>query len=783
MPSKTSWAVVVMLTLVPGCTDRAVTGEEPDPGLQGDGGWVMPDGGGLCADPGGDPDGDGIPSGVEGCHEARDTDNDQLPDWQDSDSDGDRIPDAVERGERSPAGWCASPLAQGYAPWPCDSDGDRLPDYRDLDSDNDRLPDATEDRNGDGLVGCCLTRCFSPGSPQQQSCKLTSDGCGAGQKCSSGGCTPAAAFNCANGESDYRRKDRWIPPDERGTFICRDATEDKPQGRRPVLYKKSDAARGDWHLALEKTATYGEMTIANPGSKMFAAAIDHDDNTEEVAGFVLSRDTSGDVQSELTALIAGLQSSPPGGSGGKVTLRASGTPVHSHDLYASVQGTFLDLTLGSASDVSSIRNAIVASFLGKSLTDLTNLPQSYGGSSSAMVLRLTTLKRVELKKDATGKVLMDASGKPQTTGDKNKWRLMVIGAVAAMAEYQDPRRNTGFIVDDLGNGTALALAGDTPGEECDVGTIANLPIADIIWVIDESGSMADNRQEVVNNANNFFSRALSSGLDFRMGVTNVCSPTGTYKATVGKFCARISSSSTDSGGSDRFLLPSEQTIFSSCIKNPPGLPGGKSYSLTNATEAVKAHLPRASGDPSKIRPNATLVIIAATDKIAASLSGVAGGLTKTCTASAAQQAAIDAALSSTWNLLAGITDPEAAAIYHVIGGVCANGCGAQYNHGQWTLARRLGGQVADVCQKNLGNSLQAMVDQIVGAASPVVLDYVPIAASLAAAMDAIAISRSRTSGFDFRSSSNSLVFINVKYKKGSEVVAAYKRWTAQTILR
>ena len=40
---------------------------------------------------------------------------------------------------------------------------------------------------------------------------------------------------------------------ERGTFICRDATEDKPQGRKPVLYKKSEAAKGDWHLALEKT--------------------------------------------------------------------------------------------------------------------------------------------------------------------------------------------------------------------------------------------------------------------------------------------------------------------------------------------------------------------------------------------------------------------------------------------------------------------------------------------------------------------------------------------------
>ena len=43
-------------------------------------------------------------------------------------------------------------------------------------------------------------------------------------------------------------------------------------------------------------------------------------------------------------------------------------------------------------------------------------------------------------------------------------------------------------------------------------------------------------------------------------------------------------------------------------------------------------------------------------------------------------------------------------------------------------------------------------------------------------MDGVEIKRSRTNGFDYRSASNSLVFINVKYKKGSEVIASYKRW-------
>ena len=60
--------------------------------------------------------------------------------------------------------------------------------------------------------------------------------------------------------------------------------------------------------------------------------------------------------------------------------------------------------------------------------------------------------------------------------------------------------------------------------------------------------------------------------DFRMGVTNVI-PQKTQTGYA-KFCSRISSNKSDSGGTDRFLLPSEQTIFASCIKNPPGYEGG-----------------------------------------------------------------------------------------------------------------------------------------------------------------------------------------------------------------
>ena len=772
MHVRAIWSLLAASLLVVGCTDPFEGGSDGSVGGEGGTGDI----GILCADPNADEDGDGISNGEEGCLSARDSDNDQIPDWQDFDSDDDGIYDDIEKGEKDTAGKCKGAKAPKNG-WPCDTDGDGVPDYLDIDSDGDGLLDKEEDTNGDGLLGCCLTKCSTPGV-KQVDCVLTDDGCGSGQKCENGTCTPAVNFECSNGETSPWNKDTFGDgklDNERGTFICRDATEDNPKGRKPVQLRQN--VTGDWHIALEKTAKYGELKITSAGLKDAAGVVDEDDIQAEVAGFVISRDTVKDsVQDELTEMLQAIGAKPPGGSG-TVSQRASGTQVKSHDRYDSIQGTILDVTLSTASNVSTVRNELLGTLMGKSMAELGNLPSPYGSSHTEFVVRFVTVKRVEFDKDSQGNLVKDAKGYPVDSGDKSKWRLVIMGAVASKANYQDPARVTGFIVDDLSNGTALARSSDKVFNECDVGIITSLPVADIIWVVDESGSMSDNRQDIVNNANNFFSRALSSGLDFRMGVTNVCNPSGSYKTAVGKFCSKVSTSSSDDGGTDRFLLPSEQTIFSSCVNNPPGYEGGSEYGLENAKAAVTKHLPRASGDPSKIRPNAKLVIIVATDEIPNELQGVLSYSNyDQCTLDATTQGKVNQGITQYLNLFQGATDPEGAAMFHVIGGVCNNSCNADVAHGYKELAQQLGGQIGDVCQKDLGNTLQVIIDSIVAGASPLKLEYVPISSSLAVAMDGAEIKRSRTNGFDYRSSANSLVFINVKYKKGSEVIASYKRW-------
>jgi len=81
-----------------------------------------------------DSDGDGIPDSVEGYEDA---DGDGTPNYRDLDSDGDNIPDSVECPDQ-----------------PCrDTDEDGIPDYLDIDSDGDGIPDIIEgvkDSDNDG---------------------------------------------------------------------------------------------------------------------------------------------------------------------------------------------------------------------------------------------------------------------------------------------------------------------------------------------------------------------------------------------------------------------------------------------------------------------------------------------------------------------------------------------------------------------------------------------------------------------------------------------------------
>jgi len=147
---KRSWTTSASLLLV---LLAAACAEERRLGTRDGGSVVLEDAGPIVSDPdaGGcteDEDGDGIIDGIEG---RGDEDLDDVPNYQDLDSDDDGVPDADEIGEGHDG--CTSVA---------DCDGDGYSNYIDDDSDNDGLRDGEEaeagtdpcriDTDGDGVT-------------------------------------------------------------------------------------------------------------------------------------------------------------------------------------------------------------------------------------------------------------------------------------------------------------------------------------------------------------------------------------------------------------------------------------------------------------------------------------------------------------------------------------------------------------------------------------------------------------------------------------------------------
>jgi len=739
-------AALAVLAGTAGCAKDSFQSDDND----GGGSWTEQ--GTFVPSPceaGKDSDGDGINDEVEGCGPPPpDTDSDGFPDYLDTDADNDGVPDGVEG-----AG---------------DADGDGQPNFKDLDSDNDGVNDGDEDLNGDGKLGCCLTQC---GEKRKDCPAVKADECGVGQTCNAGVCQPPAAFLCSDGETDPKKKttfpggkaDKDLP-----TFICRKSDEMGTKGLKAIDFRKSTV--GNWNVALEAKTPYGEINIDGAVLKEASASFDYGQPNQAVAGFVISLAAGGsDISAEATSVLAKIKQLPGASS---VSQLSSGNGITSHDKFPAIVSTQLAITMSSALKPGALRNALVQAILGKTATNLG--ADNYGPSTADFTMRYETLLR-------------PAEG-----------RLLVMGGVAPTSMANLPNAQTGINLDDLSNGTGLATAADSDTVECDPFILDRNPVADIIWVVDDSGSMNDNRQDIVNNAADFFARAVKGGLDFRMAVTGVVDPTDFNPlqpaVIVGKFCGKQMPPEDlfppfDDGGPDRFLNPNEQAIFKSCVNNPPYNEGGSEYVLAHALEGVRRHLPRTAGDPTKIRPGASLAIILATDEISkefqgGSYLGVSGpnlSSQTSCTLDPTLQAQTNAYLKLWLDLFLGQDAKwgnQGKAMVHLIGGVCNNNC-AQIGHGYFELVNATGGIAADICQKSLGTTLQIIIDTITGAASPAILQYVPVSASLAVAVDNTQLQRSRVKGFDYVGFSNSLVFINAPIQKGSQVVASYRRWVKQ----
>lgn len=698
-----------------------------------------------------DDDNDTILNRDEGCRYNTDSDEDGVPDYMDNDSDGDGIADSLEAGDNNPQ------------TVPVDTDGDGLPDFRDPDSDNDGVLDRDEDRNGDGVVGRCKASCvFGSAEPAEQ--------CGPGQYCLGVGvCDPPYTFQCANGETDRLNPDTdgdGVLDGQEGTFVCNPATEDNPLGRKSVKFITMNYAK----LGLENKTVTQEVTVANATDHTQVVCHDLQEDTSEVAGFTLTRDldatTDGTPIPGLSDNFTRIKSRVETAFGtANVTMRASGSTTMSHEEYATVVNAIFDITITTPTTVSGVRNKFLAAVLGVPQSQLSNLPDENAfGTADTTFVAAIAVQKAEPK-------LFHGDG----TFEIKDTYIIVQGGVARRTKYESTSAQTPMNLDDFSNSTGWA--GPTAGheDECEPYEVATVPVADIIWVIDESGSMYEEQQSVANNAVNFFNRAIAYGLDFRMGIVDV------GQMNNGRFCTGQGQSG------DYFLGPGNLAQFQQCALEPWGggtEEGGSEFGITQGYNAIVNHLPRQSGSPSKIRPDATLVLIYVSDERAEELKEDCGA------GEGSGMAPVDPAcmwdvIGPTVQLLQGTSSTGGIGKAHAIIGPPPNGCDSadQVGQGYLDIVQFMGGQIGSICQTDLGPTLQVIIEDIVASSSPVRLLHHPISLSLSVSKDGIALPRSRVSGFDYRASANTIVFIGQTFDPNhpSEVLISYYRWVTDVV--
>ncbi len=542
-------------------------------------------------------------------------------------------------------------------------------------------------------------------------------------------------------------------------------------------------------LALPQGVTTHPVTNqAHAGQVESAVALDWG----QVAGLAIVRpslDTHGSPDDELRLILNGLVNDLK--SEGIVASQTSGTLGENHDglrdkktklfyPHSDVKEAAWLVTASSKQGLRPgwLRNALIASMLRVERHKLAGLPAATRPASGKLLVKLSLVKRTQ---SLTAPL------------------VAVTAAVVDQQRYLGDATDAFARADDLSNGTSLARASAGTVQQCDATVITHIPRADIVWVVDESDSMNDNRQDIVKNAGAFFSRAQAAGLDFRMAVTGMRQPDAQKGVSAGKLCSTASGDPGHSGGADRFLLHTEKSTFVSCVKNPPydfrlnTVHGGKEYGLTNAKAAVQRMLPRVAGSSSRVRPDAELAVIVVTDEAPCELknqpcAGKKGECDWACQDGFLQASDYDSHINKKCALVGlDSTMQKAMAPYtfffktanatvHLIGGGCLSRCRANLMWGYDDLVAATKGQTGDVCQKNLGATLQHIVDGIAAAASPVKLAHTPISSTLVVELQTRRLSRSRHHGFMYNAASRSLTFNHVEYSLGHQAVAAYSRF-------
>lgn len=276
-------------------------------------------------------------------------------------------------------------------------------------------------------------------------------------------------------------------------------------------------------------------------------------------------------------------------------------------------------------------------------------------------------------------------------------------------------------------------------------------VVDILWVVDDSGSMTNERRTLVGNFDRFVQELLALQVDFQMGVTSIVAVDGGRLRGTTKIITKLTPN-------PRQVFETNTTFPTSRSRWEQGL---RMTQLALTTPNISPGQPNAGF----LRPSAALAIIVVTNEDDSSF-----GTTD-------YYARVFRGLKGKGN--------ENLLSFSVIGGTIPNGCVPPGETGLYgstadpsvryaEVATKTGGIIGSICDASFEQTLIRIAQALNTLKRVFPLTLPPIANSISVTVNGVAVAADLVNGWQYRADTNSVVFLgNYVPPPGSTVRLRY----------
>ena len=670
-----------------------------------------------------DTDGDGLNDGDEVNQHGsdptkKDTDGDGLSDDAEinnhntdptkKDTDGDGLSDDAEVNNH------------GTDPTKSDTDGDGLSDDAEIqthmtaatkkDSDMDGLDDGAEvmfgsdptksDTDGDGLSDAAEKMAGS--NPNKTD--TDGDGLSDGDEVNKHSTDPTKKDTDGDNLNDDEELKFGLDPNKKSTF--NDGTNDgnrsfvqRCQMGSANLNTKSDST-GDYSLTLPSDFnSYTQLTVSTSTTQSPKAAAAFSDQQGDVHGFIFSvtPSSSSGVEDRLAGYESSLDTAQR-----SIERVWFDSPYTTHDGHDAIRAKW-DVTYSSGRQAEGARDDLMFALAPFSSGDVSGLPSASGSSDTDWRAHLTLIDR----------------------GTK----LLVVGALATSSDVSATPSISHELANATGSG-AVAKNGTSTSLTCQ-GTPprANKPKAEFYWVLDQSGSMNQENNDLRNLSTDVTSALQTANLDYRLGVTNMDRQNNGHLRNPPAWTTSAS----------QFGMAIQNGVINCQTNGGWNCSGGREYGLESAKSGLTYMLGNGSTTPSTaeaIRSNADVYTIFLTDEEANSIKNDGK------------------AIQPFVNFFTGKTTAFSIASYS--NSSCAFDDAKSYRD----VAMGTDGAHASVCKSRAEykDMLEKMIVRAAAKSSGYTLNGTPIPSTLTVWVNGNMVSRSRTNGWEHLSGIDSITF-------------------------